>query len=214
MSLPRWQTQLHRKLTTFKTVFLLALATGARRSELHALSRRPRDLIISASQASLRTKPSFLAKNQVAGSDSTPFFVKALTPFTGRDSKDRLLCPVRILKYYLEFTKGSDKNGPLFVKLSGEGNPKAATISSWLKNTIQFVYAHSEENVHAHAHEVRKTAASWAYFGGVSPSKIIEAGKWRTQTTFTSYYLADVTKQRDGFYRPLPCVAMGAVCKS
>ena len=195
-------------------MFLLALATGARRGELHALSRQPRDLVFSNTKVSLRTKTTFLAKNQIPGHDLSPFTIKALTPFTGRDSKDHLLCPARMLRYYLKYTNDCDRNGPLFVKISGEGNPKSATISSWLKNTIQFVYARSNKDIHAHGHEVRKTAASWAYFGGISPTKIIEAGKWRTQTTFTSYYLADVTEQRDGFYRPLPCVAMGAVCKS
>ena len=40
-----------------KQFFLLALATGARCSELHALSRHSRDLVFSEKGVSLRTKP-------------------------------------------------------------------------------------------------------------------------------------------------------------
>ena len=111
---PSWSSAEGRKLCTFKTVFLLALATGARRSELHALSRSTRDLVFSGAGVSLKTLPGFLAKNQIPGHDPGPFVVKALSPFTGRDSADRLLCPVRMLKFYLHFTSAAGKSGPLW----------------------------------------------------------------------------------------------------
>ena len=67
----------------------------------------------SSTKVSLRTKTTFLAKNPIPGHDLSPFMVKALTPFTGKGSKDRLLCPIRMLKYYLKYTSNCDKNGPL-----------------------------------------------------------------------------------------------------
>ena len=118
-----------------------------------------------------------------------------------------------MLKFYLDFTKSTaDSSGPLFSKIVGSGEPSSQTISSWLEQLIKLVYERKGLSVHARGHEVRRTAASWAFFAGVSSSAIIEAGPWRNTSTFTSYYLADVQCQRDGFYRPLPCVAMGAPC--
>jgi len=127
---PKWDTPERKKLTTFKTVFLVALATGARRSEIHALSRHSRDLVFSKKGVSVRTKPQFLAKNQLPDHDPGPFFIKSLEVFTGRDTPDRLLCPVRMLKYYMDFTSKSDPSGPLFLKFNGNGLPKAQTISA------------------------------------------------------------------------------------
>ena len=210
---PSWSSPEGRKFCTLKTVFLLALATGARRSELHALSRSARDLILSDTGVSLKTLPGFLAKNQIPGHDPGPFVVKALSPFTGRDSADHLLCPVRMLKYYLHFTKATGKSGPLFQKLTGNGYPKSQTISSWIKNLIRLIYDKKGLSVQGHAHEVRRLAASWAYFSGVSTAAIVEAGRWRSSSSFTSFYLADVVRQRDGFYRPVPCIAMRALCR-
>ena len=43
---PRRGSLLDKKLTSYKTVFLLALAIGARRGNRHALSRQPRDFTI------------------------------------------------------------------------------------------------------------------------------------------------------------------------
>ena len=147
---------------------------------------------------------SFLAKNQVPGHDPGPFVVKALSPFTGRDSADRLLCPVCMLKFYLHFTSAAGKSDPLLVKLTGNGYPKSQTISSWINNLIRLIYDKKGLSVQGHVHQVHQLAASWAYFSGVSKAAIVEAGCLHSQSSFTSFYLADVVKQRDGFYRPIP----------
>ena len=210
---PRWDSSEHKKLTTYKTVFLLALATGARRSEIHAFSRHPRDLVFGRKGVSIRTKTEFLAKNQIPDHDPGPFFVKSLDLLVGRRCEESLLCPVRMLRLYLDFTKGADNNGPLFVKLSDNGLPKSQTISNWLKKCIQLIYTNAGQNVSAHAHEVRRMAASWAFHSGVNTTAIIEAGRWRSNTSFTSYYLTDVQLQRDGFYRPVSCMVMGSKCR-
>ena len=162
----------------------------------------------------MRTKVDFLAKNQLPDHDPGPFFIKALECFTGKRTPERLLCPVRMLKFYLKFTSDADPSGPLFVKLNDQSVPKSQTISAWLKNCIQLIYSRKGQTVAAHAHEVRRTAASWAYFSGVSTNAIIEAGRWRSNNSFTSFYLTEVQLQRDNFYRPLPCVAMGSLCKA
>ena len=98
-------------------MFLLAQASSCRRGELQALSRDPRDLIFSDRGLSLRTVPGFLAKSAIPGMDPAPFFVPALTPFSGNDSADRLLCPVRMVRLYLDFSGGLVPKQRLFVKV-------------------------------------------------------------------------------------------------
>ena len=104
------------KILTFKTVFLMALASGKRRGEVHAwtfssLRHKPhwKEVTISPS-------PAFLAKNQLAseGPDLIrPIVIPALKPFLSSDlSDDMTLCPIRALRYYLDRTstlrKGKD----------------------------------------------------------------------------------------------------------
>ena len=98
------------KHLTFKTVFLLALGSGKRRSEIHAWQNRNIRHQSDLSNVSLYPSPSFLSKNQLAkeGPDSVaPGVIPALAPTLDRSLKsDRSLCPVRALHYYLDRTSG------------------------------------------------------------------------------------------------------------
>ena len=71
------------KHLTFKTVFLLALGSGKRRSEIHAWLHKNIRHQSDWSQVSLYPSPSFLSKNQLAkeGPDSVaPVVIPALAP--------------------------------------------------------------------------------------------------------------------------------------
>ena len=96
------------KHLTFKTVFLLALGSGKRRSEIHAWQHRNIRHQSGWSKVSLFPSPSFLSKNQLAkeGPESVaPVVISALAPTLDRSLKsDRSLCPVRALRYYLDRT--------------------------------------------------------------------------------------------------------------
>ena len=98
------------KHLTFKTVFLLALGSGKRRSEIHALQKRNIRHQSDWSKVSLYPSPSFLSKNQLAkeGPDSVaPGVITALAPTLDRSLKsNRSVCPVRSLRYYLDRTSG------------------------------------------------------------------------------------------------------------
>ena len=77
------------KNLTFKTVFLLALGSGKRRSEIHAWLHKNIRHQSDWSKVSLYPSPSFLSKNQLAkeGPDSVaPVVIPALAP-----SQDRSL---------------------------------------------------------------------------------------------------------------------------
>ena len=113
------------KHLTFKTVFLLALGSGMRRSEIHAWQNKNIRHQSDWSKVSLYPSPSFLAKNQLAkeGPDSiAPVVIPALAPTLDRSLKsDRSLCPVRALRYYLDRTSDLRQNKELvFVSFKKE----------------------------------------------------------------------------------------------
>ena len=96
------------KHLTFKTVFLLAVGSGKRRSEIHAWQNRNIRHQSDWAKVSLYPSPSVLSKNQLAkeGPDSVaPVVIPALAPTLARSLKsDWSLCPVRALRYYLDRT--------------------------------------------------------------------------------------------------------------
>ena len=128
------------KHLTFKTVFLLALGSGKRRSEIHAWQSKNIRHQSDWSRVSLYPSPSFLSKNQLAkeGPDSVaPVVIPALAPTLDRSLKsDRSLCPVRALRYYLDRTSDLRQNKELVFVSFKKGFDKdisPATISSWIR---------------------------------------------------------------------------------
>jgi hypothetical protein len=86
------------KFVSYKCCFLLALASGRRRSEVHPLSVSDSCLRFNRNQSAvnLLTDPSFLGKNQIPSKGSEPIFIPVLPSESSAD----LLCPIRILKIY------------------------------------------------------------------------------------------------------------------
>ena len=131
------------KYLTFKMVFLLALGSGKRRSEIHAWLYRNIRHQERWSQVSLYPSPSFLSKNQLArdGPSSVALVViPALAPSLDRSLKeDKSLCPVRALHYYLDRTKALREGKDLvFVSFrkSFQKDIVPSTISSWIKQSF------------------------------------------------------------------------------
>ena len=90
------------KFLSYKCCFLLALASGRRRSEVHAFSTSNSCLRFSRDKSSvtLLTDPAFLGKNQIPDKGAEPIYIPALP----QDSDSVSLCPVRILSIYLTRT--------------------------------------------------------------------------------------------------------------
>ena len=191
------------KHLTFKTVFLMALGSGKRRSEIHAWLYRNIRHQSDWSKVSLYPSPSFLSKNQLAkeGPDSVaPVVIPALAPSRDKSLKgDRSLCPVRALRHYLDRTSDLRQNKELVFVSFKKGFDKdisPATISSWIKQTVILCYELSDqESLTLHqvkAHDVRSFAASKALQSGVSLEQILSACHWKSHNTFTQFYLKDV----------------------
>ena len=191
------------KHLTFKTVFLLALGSGKRRSEIHAWLFRNIRHQENWTQVSLYPSPSFISKNQLAKeapASVAPVVIPALSTSLDRSLKeDRSLCPVRALRYYLDRTKDIWAGKELvFVSFrqSFQKDIVPATISSWIKQTVILCYQLSDEEAQTlhqvRAHDVRAFAASRAFQGGVSLDQILSACHWKAHNTFTQFYLKDL----------------------
>ena len=191
------------KHLTFKTVFLMALGSGKRRSEIHAWLHKNIRHQTDWSKVSLYPSPSFLSKNQLAreGSDSVaPVVIPALAPTLDRSLKgDRSLCPVRALRYYLDRTSDLRQNKELVFVSFKKGFDKdisPATVSSWIKQTVILCYELSDQQAltlhQVKAHDVRAFAASKAFQSGISLDQILSACHWKSHNTFTQFYLKDV----------------------
>ena len=198
------------KHLSYKCCFLLALATGRRRSELHALSISESCMRFSADKSSvtLLTDPSFVAKNQLPEKGSGTMVVPAL-PTSGSVN----LCPVRTLEIYLrksaEFrSKGSHR---LFVPIKkGKTDISAKTVSTWICNTVMLAYKSSGLAVskdQVKAHEIRAISSSWSVFNSASLSEILSAGFWRSDNTFYYHYLRSMPQHSDNLYALGPLVS-------
>lgn len=200
------------KFLTFKCCFLLALASGRRRSEIHALSVADSCIRFAADKSSvtLLTDPSFLAKNQLSDKGSGPIFIPALPASAGNQD----LCPVRTLLKYLSISAPLRPPGSsrLFIPIKkGLVDISAKTISSWLCQTVKFAYLSSPQDVLAslqvRAHEIRALSCSWAIFNSSSMSEIMSAGFWRSDNSFYNYYLRSMPLHSDNLYSLGPLVS-------
>ena len=206
------------KHLAFKTVFLLALGSGKRRSEIHAWLHKNIRHQSDWSKVSLYPSPSFLSKNQLAkeGPDSVaPVVIPALAPSLDRSLKgDRSLCPVRALRYYLDRTADLMQNKELVFVSFKKGFDKdisPATISSWIKQTVVLCYELSDQEAltlhQVKAHDVRAFAASKAFQSGISLDQILSACHWKSHNTFTQFYLKDVAWADSELFHLGPVVA-------
>ena len=207
------------KFLTLKTVFLVALATGKRRSELHAMRK---DIMHSKHWESITILPDphFIAKTQLGlkgGSAIASVTIKALIKELSTEmQEDRSLCAVRAVRYYLKATKEiRGERQKLFIAYrEGFDQTKEIhlnTISAWLKKTILLAYkSASSEDMQitgVKAHQVRALAASWALHTNASMEDIMTACSWKHSSTFSRFYLKDMALQRDKMYHLGPVVA-------
>ena len=198
------------KFLTYKCCFLLALATGRRRSELHALSVSESCINFAADKSSvtLLTDPVFVAENQLSEKGSGVIVIPAL-PNSGPTN----LCPVRTLLKYLDtaFRVRSKDSSRFFVPFKqGNNDITAKAVSSWICNTVILAYKSSEITLprnQVKAREVRAIASSWSIFNSASLTEILSEGFWRSDNTFYYHYLRSLPQHTDNLYFLDPLVS-------
>lgn len=206
-----------------KTAFLLLLASGARRGELHALDIKKFVKYDKPESFWLAPNDSFRAKNYNVNTgqcDFKGFKITSLKDYLGPDlAEENKLCPVRCLKEYLKRTK--HKRGAvrsLFISNNPNKPCKGVhinSISAWMKSVISRAYDTVSNDKSAllnrSAHEIRAQAASYSLYANYSMEQIMRQCRWSQHTTFTSYYLKDVAGQLDGLLVLPPLTAAGSV---
>ena len=182
---------------TYKTLFLVAVASARRISELHALSVQPPFLIENPLSFNLAVNPAFLPKTNTQEALDSDIELRAFVP--NPSSKfERILqrmCPVRALKIYLERTREvRGQNRALFVHFIPAKAPRPiskATLSRFLTAAIReayFILDREGEIVQANPHTVRGVATTWAEFARVPPKEICRAATWSGPCSFARHY--------------------------
>lgn len=183
---------------TAKTVFLVAAASARRRSEIHALSIKRGFTRFSAQGVHLLPDPAFLAKNQSMSFTPDPIFLPNLSSGSSI-AEDRLVCPVRTLKWYLDKTKHLRSSDSMFVlPRSPYTAASKDTISRWI---VSLISKHTNPDDQARAHDLRGQATSIAWFKGVPLQDILNAAAWKTPSSFVSHYLTNIISSEGNFAR-------------
>ena len=190
------------KFLTMKCIFLTAWASAARVSELHALSRKEGHFLLDSKHRyiDLIADPSFIAKNQVASDPPRKYRIQELRGYIQDEAGDRLLCPVRALRIYKERTSHKkSENMRLFVGVRNNKGMAVQSISYWIRRTIKTAYERAKpdmlNSIHrASAHEVRAVSTSLAASKHIPIKDIMRNAYWKSESTFTSFYLKDLAK--------------------
>ena len=198
---------------TLKTAFLLALATAKRCSEIHALAMDSHHLRFSQSDGSvsLIVQTGFLAKNQLPSVKPDSIIVPSLAHICKREHLDRLLCPVRSLKFYLKMTCPYRQNRTrLFLPIKGNQDISKDSVSRWISYTIKLAYRKLTKRdisfLKIKALEVRALSSSWAFFDKVCLNEILQAAVWNRSSMFARFYLRDMSQQPENLQNLGPIV--------
>ena len=179
---------------SIKVVFLLAVATSRRRSELHSLSVAMGHIRWEPGGVRLVPVLGFLTKNQSESFMPPDIFVPDIKSFSAV-ADDKLWCPVRALKWYISRT-ASLRAGhkQLFITTTSPFRPASRdTIARWIVTAIRSVPGGwPAANGPIRAHDVRGVSSSWAFFKGVPLGDITQAACWKNPNTFSECYLKDV----------------------
>jgi len=160
----------------YKTLFLTAVASGNRSSELAACARQ--GISIRPNKVTIPVRENFLFKNQTASHTPTPISYPALPRHS--------LCPVTCLSTYLDRTENLPHGNHLFIHPKSNKPLKAGRISYWLLQILKL----ATPNFSGKAHEIRGQAFSAAWARGIPMSQILKEGFWMSPNVFINNYLS------------------------
>ena len=202
------------ELLSYKTAFLVALASGARGSELVALSRASHNLEFTilpsgAKQVSIRMVPKFIPKNQ------RPEIIPEPIKFPGMahlfpNEPERLLCPVRALGLYIVRSAERAQNDPLeklFVHFTPDTQLFTTHFRRWVAETIRLTYENSSQSdlLKIKAHDVRGISASIAFYRNTPLKELCGLIGWKSSNVFVRHYLRDMAADTE--LQDIPLVA-------
>ncbi|XP_041427211.1 uncharacterized protein LOC121396402 [Xenopus laevis] len=180
---------------TEKVVFLLAITSARRVSDLAALSCRSPFTVLHMDKVVLRPTADFLPKVVSDFHLNQDIVVPSLCPNPKGPIENKLhtLDVVRAISCYLKATEGVRRSDALFIIPNGpKRGTKAAksTLSKWIRSIISRAYAVKGKDppIHVRAHSTRSVSTSWAFRHNASADQICKAATWASLHTFTRFY--------------------------
>jgi hypothetical protein len=176
------------KYVTYKAVFLTAITTYRRVSDLQALKLGEGAVLVQSEGVTFVRQG--LAKQDRPNHCSSKIFVPKF-----KDNK--LLDPKRALAIYLKKTEpfrrkdGKDETSLFLTINRPHTKASAQRLSSYIVSTIREAYEDKTKSVKAHS--TRALGPSWALFKGASLKSVLEAADWSKETTFIKFYRREVT---------------------
>ena len=170
----------------YMSVFLLALATGNRVSEIHALLREDQFLEFSSSGVLLSPNPNFLAKNESPSNRRSPIFIPRLS---NEDGSPHPLCPVNSLSVYLSLTART-RSFKLFVDPRDLSDLSIHKLRLYLCKFIRI----SNPGSFPKTHDLRKLATSYAFFNHMSSNELCDVVGWSSIRVFYKHYLKRISE--------------------
>ena len=182
------------KFLSLKTALLTALASVKRVGDLQAFSVDEACLEFGPanSHVILRPRPGYVPKVPTTPFRDQVVNLQAL-PLEEADPALALLCPVRVLRTYVDRTRCLRTSDQLFVCYGGQQKGKAVSkqrLSHWIVDAIVLAYQAQDLPcpLGVRAHSTKSVASSWALAHGASLADICRAAGWATPNTFARFY--------------------------
>ena len=183
--------QLTLELLQTKTIFLLALASGARRGELWALTAEVKQVSDNPVTLAIPYNKQFVFKTQFTRQDRSKPKQMIVQALPGNLLQS--ICPVKTILDFLTKSKAVRKETQtsLFIPLSGHTFVTTKQmISAQVVKAIKWAYR--VENTpfpkDVKAHDVRGVAATLRVTAGQSIHDVLEAGNWTNPMTYFKHY--------------------------
>ena len=163
-----------------KCLCLLALASGARMSELVALVRDKNHIqVLDSGEVLLFPDPVFLAKNELPDKRWGPWRIPPLR-------EEPSLCPVKCLESYLA-KSAHYTTGQLFL-----GDEGSKLTLKQLKAKLLYFIKLADPNSVPTGHEVRKVASSMNFFEFMDFGELCKYTGWKSTRVFFRHYLRKI----------------------
>ena len=192
---------------TKKALFLLAIATAKRVSELQALlfsvAFQGEDLV-------LYYDPFFRAKTESA-SNPLPrsVIVPSLSDFAG-DLPERVQCPVRAIKFLRKAARSASYiPSRLFVSPRNLERAMSKNAMSFYLRQLIIDSGAVSTSLPPRAHDIRGIATSLNYYSNLSLSNLMQVATWKSNRVFASWYLKEVSATQDNIRQFGPLVIAG-----
>ncbi|XP_075774348.1 uncharacterized protein LOC102454623 [Pelodiscus sinensis] len=183
-------------LLTIKLVFLLAITSARRVSEIAAFMASPPYTVFSKESVTLRAHPAFIPKVSSDFHINEPVVLPCFFPKPHSSSQAAQLHTLdvrRSLAFYIDRTRDFRKTDRLLLSLARQSKGQPLTsqrISKLIVSCISMCHSLRGKPLPSlpKAHSTRTVATTTAFLSGVSFRDICRAATWSSNVTFMKHY--------------------------